>query len=271
MFQEVEDHVKVSILNSTNLINYLDEKLNDLCQNEEEFNGYKVSVYDELTYDFSADEKEIVVIFKSLVGGITSQTAVMPIQLTIFTEKNSLAITKKLFNRFSELYSNTSVDIDGSQLKQYYTTIVDINNFIESQDGFRSMCYLSATYILIRNSSDLKEIYIDNEKIDFISYALPYTVAPSTCQTNNQKLLRNRKTNASLQLQITIYPKSTIFFNKLRALRTEQLNGSHAFKIKLVFFDNNVEENYNMMVLNSTLAGGNSAAGTYTIVFGLTN
>lgn len=255
-------------LNNLNIKNYIQDKLNEIVTDL--YPDYKIKVYDELNFDYEEDEKLIIVIYKQLAGNVDSKTISIPAQLTIFSENNSLQVTKDIFNKFVSLYSNTNDFIDDYQFKQTYSTIVDVSNFMEVNNGYRSMLYVGANFTILENTSDLKELYIDNEKIEYVDYNLSYVISPSASSTNKDKILKNKKQTATLSLNVTIQANQTIFMQKLRALRLEQLNGNNVFEVKLVYFDNNAEEVYKMIIGSAALIGSKAALGVYSIQFLLT-
>ena len=258
-------------MNISDIKNFIEEKLKALC--EQYYPDYRVNVYDEINYQDLAnddiDDNTIIVMFKSLAGTINNKTASIPAQLSIFSEQNSLRVTKDLFNKFANLYSNKEETIGLNRIKQYYTTPVDIQNFLEVNNGYRSMIYVGADFILIENISGLKEVKIDNELIEFETYSLNYVANQSSSQSFNEKILRSKNQTPSLTLQLTIYPTNSIFNQKLRGIRTEQLNSNYPFSMQLIFQDGGVEE-YKMISINHIMSGGKKQLDLLNINFTLT-
>ena len=89
-------------LNNLNIKNYIQDKLNEIVSSL--YPEYEIKVYDELNFDYEEDEKLIIVIYKQLAGNVDSKTISIPAQLTIFSENNSLQVTKDIFNKFVSIF-----------------------------------------------------------------------------------------------------------------------------------------------------------------------
>ena len=236
----------------------------------------KIKFFDEMTYDISENpnneediqEDTILIYFNTLAGTIDNATAIVPAQLTILSEKNSIEKTKEFFNDFANEYSNKlySESLDFVAIKPIFSSPVVVQPFIENDNGYRTMLYVGASFTVYSNISTLSSFKIDEEEIDVESFHIGYSASQTPSQLAGEKKLMMLNNNAALTIQVVTRPYVTIFNNKLKGIRTGQLDSNTTFQIKLEFTDGSTEE-YKMININNDQGGGKNEVDLLTITF----
>lgn len=233
------------------------------------YKGYNVVLTNEQQYVKKADRKPktIFIIVKFLNGSQDYGQQRQPYALNAVTEHNSLEVCQKLLMDFSEennLRHNFEFIDESSEsysVKQTVSTVSSLSNFNEIFDGFRSVFYVSGTFLIGVNSNPVTKLEIafnDGyedilEEVEFLSFQYSFDTQPDSqpfYDTNNF----NRTVNkiATLSVGFTMYAVNTKFYNYVTDLvfddkwinpddesETERtLNIDKTFQLKIYFKNN---------------------------------
>ena len=91
-------------------------------------------------------------------------------------------------------------------VKQQYSDPVVLSNFNTFDYGYRSILYLSATIYVMYDVVDLRDLRIDNQTYDVLTFDISYTMTPNSQQVTgaNNFITKSVKTASSLAINITL-------------------------------------------------------------------
>lgn len=204
-------------------------------ENAEDYRGYKIIITNEQQYvkKDPNNHKTIYLVVKFLEGTKDYGQERQPIAIRAITEYNGIEVCQKLLMDFSESYNlihnftfineeNTSYSV-----KQTVSTVSNLGNFNEIYEGYRSVFYVSGTFLIGVNSNPVVKLEVafnDGhsdivEEIQFISFQYSYDA-----QTDSQPFYGtnnfNRTVNkiGTLSVGFTMYAINSNFYNFITAL-----------------------------------------------------
>ena len=174
----------------------------------------------------------IYVLTKELANENQIGVDTQPVQILILTEQDSLETADKIFTEYSKYYnwkvvmtSYTEDDVTHSLwIKQQYTDPVVLSNFNTVDYGYRSVLYISANLYIMTDVVDLKNLKIDDENVQVLSFNLSYSMTPNTQQfqkTTNDFISQSVKSVSNLALTITIPVVETNYILKVLKIMDE--------------------------------------------------
>lgn len=108
----------------------------------------------------SRDANSIYIVVKMLPSTTNFGQRVVPVTINAVSERNRLEACQRLLNEFAianNLKSSTLTDYENDTLSHYvtqtYTTPAISSNFNEVYDGYRSLFYMSGTFLLSENAN----------------------------------------------------------------------------------------------------------------------
>ena len=119
---------------------------------------------------------------------------VLPVNFNCIAEQNKIEVCQKLLLEYAQTY-NLATNADET-IKQFYTSPSNASNFNEMFVGFRSVFFMSGTFLISYNSNPFRLYYVteneSNQKVetlvDCISNSFNFTVQNDSqpfYQTNN--------------------------------------------------------------------------------------
>lgn len=211
---------------------------------------YKIRVVEEIDYNYNPEDNEIIVLYRKLAGAVNGNVRFMPIQFDIYSANNEVNETMDIFNRFVDEKSNTSMTLGIDHYKQDYNTPVDLANFMEVGDGFRSVLYVAGTLMITSSVSDIKEVRIDGKLINYTNAVITYSAQPTQSKKSGERLQRTMLSNANVQITITGFCNADVFNSQLSLIRQGLLSPNTEFNLSLTFTDNDAVEAYKCVVMN---------------------
>lgn len=207
-------------------------------------NEYKISVVEEVDFNYNPDDNEIVVVYKELAGSVVGNVKFMNIQFNVFSSANEVNYTKEILNSFVADYSNTSVTLGLDHYKQDYNTPIDLTNFNEVGHTQRAMFLITGTLLVTSNISDIKRVRINNIDINYTNVNISYTAQPHSYLVSSENLMRHSATNPNLQINIVAYIQNDSFNTLISLLKTNQKGANDTYTIELTYVDGNRVETY---------------------------
>lgn len=119
------------------------------------WSGYKVILSLEQQFVRPQDRGKgaIYIVAKTLPATINFGQRVVPVTINAVAERNRLEACQRLLSELAATYNLQSSEEDGTIVKQAYTTPAVSSNFNEVFDGYRSLFYMSATFLLSSNAN----------------------------------------------------------------------------------------------------------------------
>lgn len=179
-----------------NYKDYIEKSLQELAE------GYIVRAVNEVNFNYNPQDKEIVVVIKSLSGSVTGNIKFMPIQFNVFSSANEVNETMGILNEFVARYSNTHTMIGLDYYKQDYTTPIDMTNFNQVGVTQRAEILITGTLLITNSISDIKSVKINNKEINYTDVNFSYSTSPNTSKPSGRNLQQTLIENANLLITI---------------------------------------------------------------------
>ena len=154
-----------------------------------------------------------------------------PIQILILSEQDSLDICKGFFSAFAKKFNfvesfdtytedNTTHTI---WVKQQYADPVVLSNFNTIDCGYRSVLYMSATFYIMYDIVDLKDLKIDGDDFKALTFSLAYSMTPNTQQITgaSEFISKSVKSVSSLAITLTIPAVKSNLLTKVLSIANE--------------------------------------------------
>lgn len=249
------------------LRDYLQEELDKIQV------GFKVSKERILKSYFEGE-----VVITQLVGTVNKYNAVISYQIDVITSDIENAMN--VFTQFAKSHNKVAFDttIDTGEIDELGNKIYIAYNINQSwntptvmekdigvgSNHFARITMFGNLFILF-NSSNVKQITIDGENIDFVNGSLVWQQTMRSDRKSGQANNKNISEASAVSLSFQFASQQGIFANKLSALRTGAIHRTTAFAVKVVL-TNDVEENYTMLLGTATLTFAITATPNYQII-----
>lgn len=214
---------------------------------------YDISVESEKTFlTHERKPNTIYVITKYLASNIEFNTEIQPIQVVILSEENSLEATKLLFNKFAEEW-NWKVSIDNTTfIKHQYTKPVVMSNFNEVGFGYRSVLYMSVNLTIMEGVLDVKQLSIDNNVYNPISFSMVYSASLDPQQMPNKYIAESIKKASTFMVSLTIAMTDNALVNKILSIIAEtDTTGSGPSETQFGLYGGNENFNFTITLRNN--------------------
>lgn len=268
-------------LDPSEVIELINANVQRMIVNSPEYNGLKAYVENEQQFvTRNLNEKNaIYIVVKLLQASINFGQIILPITITCVSERNKLDLCQKLMLDYSQTY-NFEINQDNT-IKQYYTSPMVSANFQEVYEGFRSVMYMSATFVISKDSNPIDSITlertIDGEATDI---EIPFITAQWSLDTqldtqpyyNNNNFTKSIGKYGTFTLSLVCYQTNTILPNAILNIisgnTTAEPDGMNTtFKITMTFRNGTaITKNFKMPSVN----GQQDIATQPTIVYTFT-
>ena len=130
---------------------------------------------------------KIYIVTKALTPDlIQDDQIIQPYQILIMCGENELALSQSIFTTIAHNWNYKTNLSDGTFTKFQFTDPVVMSNFNEVKAGYRTILYMTCNLIIMENICDIKELKINNESINILSFNLSYSMSPDTQQMPNK-------------------------------------------------------------------------------------
>jgi hypothetical protein len=225
------------------------------------FDGYVIT--DEINYQYNGEGNALII--KYLSGTNYRDSKIQPIQIAIYT--NDLVSTKQTLDSFTSALNNSPFYDNTDYIQQIYTTPLLLTPFDPTGNNYTHQFIISATLLISTNVSEIKKVFIDGVEYETTQRTLSYVAQVDNQRVSNSYLNTTNVTYGSLQFSCQMINKNNTLSNKIRLLRTNQLNIDTSFTIKLVYSDNDYEEVYGMKLDNVTINSENQSLPIISLSF----
>lgn len=203
---------------------------------------YKITVVDEVDFNYSPEEKEIEVVIKSLSGSVTGNIKFMPIQFNVFSSANEVSETKKILDSFVVKYSNTHTMIGLDYYKQDYSTPIDMTNFNHIGATQRAEMLITGTLLITNSISDIKSVKINNKEINYTDINFSYSTSPNTSKRSGQHLQETMIENANLLITVITHVNIDAFNTMISLHKLGIKSPNDKYTLTFEYTDDRVEE-----------------------------
>lgn len=192
-------------------------------------------------------KNKIYVVVKILPASVNFGQRIVPITINAVSERNKIEVCQRLLNEFSIEYNlkmGSLEDEDDSSIIHYttqtYTTPAVSGNFNEVMDGYRSLFYMSGTFLISENANVFSLSYVKDEeesKVETITSSFSIDVQNDVQATyDSNDFTRSSPMIATMTIGFTGYFVSDgIMLDILSIAKNKSLN--QKFNLKLTFRD----------------------------------
>jgi hypothetical protein len=209
-------------------------------------------------------------ILKMQTGTKYEDSTVQPFQLMVLTA-DVLKVKEELEAFITVNQNQFFISEFVNYCKQYYYTPIVPTIATPTGNQLTHQVILTGTLIISENVSDIKEAYINGEKVKITTSAISYTTQPEAhvmpLKNTISAIAETSLKAASLTIQLTFINKNSQVCEKLRMLRRGKLAINTPFDIKLLFTDNDFAESHKCVCTSVSLNTENGALPVITAVF----
>lgn len=138
-------------------------------------------IFDEQEFaNKEVEEDKIYIILTAKPGTDFYKSSVVPIDINIISEQNTLKVAKQLADFFGTEWTleNTLINISNAYIQQAYTTPSVQTNFEEIDNGYRSIISFTGTFVIAYNILSIQSILVDGEEIKITGLTMAFTNSP---------------------------------------------------------------------------------------------
>jgi hypothetical protein len=152
------------MINVETIMNLLTKEILEIMHSDEEYySQFTVILSNEQQFVKTADRKSgnIYIVVKFMEATLNFGQSVLPITISAVSERNKLEACQKLLLELAQAYNLTSSD-DGT-IKQVFTSPSVLSNFADVDFGFRSLMFMSGTFLISENSNPITSLMASAE------------------------------------------------------------------------------------------------------------
>lgn len=224
-----------------NYLNYLKENLSG------EFN----TITEETNFNTRGD----TLVYKKFTGTNFYSSRVLPIQLEVYT--NDINKYMGVLSSFASSNTSTTIIQGLSYAKQSFQTPQVLNQWNERNADYVATIILNGTLIISDNISDIKEVYIDNEFIEYSTVDLVYAAVADLDSLWGEDIGSSVIREGNNSLTISTISKNTALNQKIKNIRKGLISANAVFEIELRYIENDEIEKYDMKLTGAALSSSN--------------
>lgn len=210
------------------LLELMKDELVEIISSDEYYKDFHFILTNEQQFVKNSDRKPhcIYIVVKFLEGTPFLGQNILPINVNAIGEENGIEACQRLLTEFAQAYNlkTTNSSTESTTIfKQFYSTPQVINNFNEVWVGFRTLFYLSGTFLIGEKSNPISEVTVngmteDGEiyKIKFLSCQFSYDnqLDPQAYTGTNSRTKSIAKI-ATLSISFSLYLTNDEFCNTI--------------------------------------------------------
>lgn len=231
-----------------------------MAKDSDYYSAYHILFSNEQQFMKEQDREKgaIYIVVKFLPASLNFGQTILPITINAIAERNKIEVCQKLLLEYAQTYNLTNNE--DLTIKQTYTSPAVSSNFNEIFDGFRSLFYMSGTFLISANSNPIS-VYVSGEEsaLDCITAALDFNVQLDTqpfFDTNN--ITKSIAKIGTLTLNFTSYLTDIEVINKVLAIATVDLEKAPdgintTFNFDIVFRNGYALKNVAFKLVNAAM------------------
>jgi len=173
----------------------------------------------------------VFALVRELTDEIQIGVRIRPVQVLILSEQNGLEEAKAFFSAYAREFNWESYEGfgDGVFVKQQWTDPVVLSNFNAVDYGYRSVLYCNATFYVMENVCDLRNLTIDDESVRALTFGMAYGMTPNSQQLKGEYIAKSVKSVSSLSITLSVPMTESSLLDKVNGIMAETLNGNEDF------------------------------------------
>ena len=228
-----------------------------MSKDSEYYNNYHIYLSNEQQYvkDKNREKGAIYIVVKFLPASLNFGQTILPITINAIAERNKIEVCQRLMLEFAQTYNLTTND--NQTIKQTYTSPANNSNFNEVFDGFRSLFYMSGTFLMSENTNPY-HLYVSGEEneVQCITLGVNFDIQLDSqpfFSTNN--FTKSVGMYGTFTINFTTYLTNTNLINKALAVALKDLSKqpdgvNTNFKFDVIFKNGFKIENVSFKLVN---------------------
>lgn len=254
------NNTKVDVVDT--ILNVLREQFETIISSDRElYSPFKIVLTNEQQYVKERDSSHnvIYIVVKFSEGTKDNGQLQQPVLINAVGENNSVNACQRLLHDFAQRFTvdYPAQNINGTVIRQAFSTPMIMQNFNNVTDGYRSLFYMSGIFFVGFDINLIEQIEWFNgeewEKIPFLNSGINYSaqVDPrATYGTNN--FTRSVATIRTLSLSMTVYNTTSAFNKKVLGVMYGESSVDTIFNFKITYSDEEIGSKELRMRLVST-------------------
>lgn len=218
-------------------------------------------IIDEINFN---NDGECLVI-KKLTGTNFKSAVIQPIQLQAYVRDINKYV--EILREFAQNNTGITYNLGRTQIKMSYETPQLLNVWSEINDNYQATVVVNGIFIISQDISDIKEIKIDGELVDFDTAILTYAGAVNTRKPRNENKTKSQIIGGVNNLTINLISKVSPVLQKVRRVRRGDDILNIEFNIEITYIDDDYTENYIMVLSGAGIEASNSNMPLMTLTF----
>jgi len=239
--------------NIKKIMDIIKEQFLEVMSSDPDYYGkYDIILSNEQQY-IKSDERNsngIYIVVKFIPGSINFGQNVLPVNINALGEGNKLEVCQRLLLEYAQQFNlGEPINVPSSEddpntyiIKQVYTQPQVMSNFNPSWNDFRSLFFMTGTFLIGKNSVPIKEItYYESAtaesgtKIDVINSSWDFSVQlDSQAFYGTNSRTRSESKVGTLSLSIVTYSTNNPLCSKIRKIAWN-MNGTDGLKTEFLF------------------------------------
>lgn len=239
--------------NIKKIMDIIKEQFLEVMSSDPDYYGkYDIILSNEQQY-IKSDERNpngIYIVVKFIPGSINFGQNVLPVNINALGEGNKLEVCQRLLLEYAQQFNlGEPINVPSSEddsntyiIKQVYTQPQVMSNFNPSWNDFRSLFFMTGTFLIGKNSVPIKEItYYESAsaesgtKIDVINSSWDFSVQlDSQAFYGTNSRTRSESKIGTLSLSIVTYSTNNPLCSKIRKIAWN-MNGTDGLKTEFLF------------------------------------
>lgn len=240
---------------------YLQNKLNEIVDGVFDVTNER---------NIKSDADKVNVVIKQLAGSVYDNSASVPYEINVYTSdidsvKNiftalARANNNKYFDSIVNEGTEENPDYHSYTIYPFFNTPVVMSSEFEMAANHYARVVVFANLNILFGISNIKEIKIDNESIEFSNGNISYITELHSFRISGQELNTNRKRASGVNLTFKMVNKIGGFSQKVKNIMFGKLSGNTPFEVEITTTDNSKE------TIKMILTGNNYSFGRNTPV-----
>jgi len=184
------------------------------------------------------ESNKIYIILASQQGTDFFRSSVLPVEINIISEDNTLKNAKILADTFGTEYTlaDTLINVENAYIQQAYTTPQVKSNFEEIDNGYRSIISFVGTFVVAYDIDSVQSITVDGELVKVTGFKVIFTASPDPQPFYISKARANTINKfGSFNINFSIESIHSNFLSKVNsiAIGEESINSVFTFSFSI--------------------------------------
>lgn len=208
--------------------------------------------FDMITEEVNFNARGNVLVYKKLTGINYYSSRVLPIQLEVYTTDVNKYM--KLLLSFATTNTSTTIVQGLSFAIQSFNTPQILNLWSEVADNYVATVILNGTLVISDNISDVKELYIDDNFVEFTTTDIVYAASSDPNQKWGVEFQDSILRGGINTLMVSAINKNNALTQKIKNIRRKLIPINTIFKIKINYIENDDTEEFDMRLTGSAVS-----------------